>query len=72
MNAGSFQFQKMHEVSGATRLSLFLVLRLELALRPFLVFVSFVLLVRLYCVFKFHISTGTWRNWSISREEQND
>lgn len=49
MNAGSFQFQNMHEVSEATRLSLF-PLRLELALRPFLVFVSLVLLVRLYCV----------------------
>lgn len=49
MNAGSFQVQNIHEVSEAMRLSLFPP-RLELALRQFLVFVSLVLLVRLYCV----------------------
>lgn len=39
----------------------------------FILFVSLVLLVRVYHVlFEFHISTGTWRNRNTSREEQND
>lgn len=39
----------------------------------FLLYLSLILLVRLYPIlFEFHISTGTWKKWNTAREEQND